>query len=65
MNRVDYVSDKYPWSQAGFWWNINGLNTLCDKDDTTVEKVTKKENGGTNGLEERKKYYNLAYNIFK
>ena len=65
MNWVDYVSDKYPWSSAGFWWKKNGLNTLCDKDDTTVEKVTKKVNGGTNGLEERKKYYNLACKIFE
>lgn len=35
------------------FWSTRGLNALADKDD--VIKITKKINGGTNGLEERKK----------
>ena len=64
MDGVDYVAKNYPWSSAGFWWKSNGMNSLCDDKNTTVEKVTKKVNGGTRGLEERKKYYTKACNVF-
>lgn len=37
---------------ALWFWNKNKLNELADKDD--VLAVTKKINGGTNGLEDRK-----------
>lgn len=40
-------------SAAWFWAN-NGLNELADTDDIT--RVTKKVNGGTIGLEDRKKH---------
>jgi putative chitinase len=39
---------------AGWFWNKNGLNTLADKDDVTG--VTKRINGGTIGLDDRKKH---------
>lgn len=60
MNGVDYVAEKYPWTSAGFWWMNNKMNDLCDKPETTVENVTKKVNGGYNGLEERKLFYKLC-----
>lgn len=41
---------------ACWFWNKNNLNQLADKDD--VVTITKRINGGTNGLEDRKS--NLA-----
>lgn len=39
---------------AAWFWAKNNLNALADKDD--VVAVTKKINGGTNGLEDRKRH---------
>ena len=39
---------------AAWFWNKNGLNALADADDVTA--VTKRINGGTIGLEDRKKH---------
>jgi len=63
MQGVDYVSVHYPWTSAGFWWHNNKMNALCDT-NPTVEQVTKKVNGGYNGLEDRRKYYNKACTIW-
>lgn len=61
---VDFVSnpdplksDKYAILSAGWWWKNRGLNELADisKDDVTA--ITKKVNGGINGLRERQKLY--------
>lgn len=43
---------------AGWFWEENGLNILADKDD--VLAITKKVNGGTNGLDDRKQRLSLA-----
>jgi len=48
---------------AAWFWHKNGLNTLADKDDVTA--VTKKINGGTIGLEDRKKHTNEFKKILK
>lgn len=39
---------------AGWFWETNGLNELADSDN--VEKVTKRVNGGQNGIADRKAY---------
>ena len=39
---------------AGHYWTTHHINALADKDD--VLGVTKKINGGTNGLKERKEW---------
>jgi putative chitinase len=39
---------------AGWFWETKGLNAIADSDD--VEKVTKRVNGGQNGLADRKAY---------
>ncbi|HFI0724832.1 TPA: LysM peptidoglycan-binding domain-containing protein [Streptococcus suis] len=54
---VTYVAAKYPWTSAGFWWHMNNMNALCDL-NPTVEQVTRRVNGGYNGLEDRKYWYN-------
>jgi putative chitinase len=43
---------------ACWFWKTNGLNAICDKDD--IVAMTKKINGGTIGLEDRKAHYNKA-----
>lgn len=40
---------------ALWYWGSRGLNATCDKDD--IVSMTKKINGGTIGLEDRKKHY--------
>jgi putative chitinase len=49
------------WS-AGWFWDSRELNQWADKGD--VLTVTKKINGGTIGLEDRKSHYEAALEIF-
>lgn len=50
-------------SSAGWFWDNNGLNAYCDKDDFIG--LTKRINGGTIGLEDRKHHYEIALEAFK
>jgi len=65
INNPDLVATKYPLMSAAWFFNKNGLWSICDKgaDDATVTSVTKRVNGGTIGLADRiqkfKKYYEL------
>ena len=63
MQGVDYVAANYPWTSAGFWWYKNNMNSLCDQ-GASVTTITKRVNGGTNGLAQRQQYYNLACTLF-
>lgn len=45
------------------YWNDNNLNTFADYDD--VITITRRINGGTNGLEDRKKKLSLIKGWFK
>ncbi|WP_010499236.1 glycoside hydrolase family 19 protein [Paenibacillus elgii] len=56
MQGVDYVATKYPWSSAGFWWANAGMNQLADG-GATVQQITRRVNGGYNGLENRMALY--------
>lgn len=51
---------------AALWWKVNGLNALADKLATderkTFEAITKRVNGGLNGLEDRWAIYQRAKN---
>jgi putative chitinase len=48
---------------AVWFWSSRNLNTLADADRFT--DLTKRINGGTNGLEDRKVRYRLALSVLK
>ena len=62
MDGCDYVAEKYPFTAAGFWWMDNDMNALCDQ-LPSVETVTRRVNGGLNGLEDRKMYFARAQQL--
>lgn len=45
-------------ASAGWFWDNNKLNQFCDKDDFIT--LTKRINGGTIGLADRKHHYEIA-----
>jgi putative chitinase len=59
------VARKYPLVSAAWFWSINSINAVADKgiDQQTIADVTKKVNGGYNGLADRQtqtlKYWNI------
>lgn len=66
----DFVSDpkklaELPWAilSAGWFWNLAKLNPYADKDDLVA--ITKRINGGTNGLDSRRKYQLMAKAEFR
>ena len=64
MEGVDYVAENYPFTAAGFWWDDNKMNDLCDK-GADCYAVTLRVNGGTNGLADREHYYQLCADYIK
>lgn len=61
----DLIATKYPLASAAFFFNKNNLWTICDKGATSdvVLLVTKRVNGGTNGLQDRVNHFNSFYNM--
>ena len=63
MTNPDLVSTTYSFESALYFFERNKLWSICDQgvNDTTILTLTKRINGGTNGLEDRlsktKKYY--------
>ena len=59
----DTVATKYAFESAMFFFERNKLWAICDKgiNDASILEITKRINGGTHGLEDRKtktyKYY--------
>lgn len=59
LNNPSLVSDPDGAAlSAGWFWSKNGLNQLADKED--MIGITKRINGGLNGLKERMAYYHVA-----
>lgn len=46
---------------AGWFWATNGLNALADKFE--FKAITRRINGGENGMEERERYYKQAIKV--
>jgi len=53
------ATPKYAALSAGWYWNKKGLNALVDD----IETMTKRINGGTIGLDDRKAKINMALNV--
>lgn len=62
MEGVDYVAENLPFTSAGYWWMDNRMNDLIDG-GADVLAVTKRVNGGTNGLADREYYYQRCLEI--
>src|SRR6185436_19326124 len=58
MDDPDLVSSEYAVHSAVFFWDTHGLNTLADRDD--VVGLTRRINGGENGLAHRRELLNKA-----
>lgn len=67
INNPDLVAKKYPLLSAAWFFDKNGINLVSDKGatDDVVKSVTKRVNGGYNGLADRQKYFDKYYNILK
>lgn len=56
---IDYVQTKKGALESACWyWNSRKINAACDEGD--IVKVTKLVNGGTIGLDDRRKHYEQA-----
>lgn len=52
MDDPDLVASEYAVHSAVFYWDTHNLNEIADQDD--VETLTRRINGGVNGLSHRK-----------
>jgi len=58
IDHPDLVATDYAVHSAVYFWDDNKLNTLADADD--IVRLTRKINGGENGLAHRKELLNKA-----
>jgi predicted chitinase len=61
---VYYVAEHYSWQATGWWWKTNGMNSYIDN-GATIEQVSKRVNGGFNGLDDRISVYNQIKEYLK
>lgn len=61
------IADKYPMMSAAFFFNSNNLWTICDRgaDDATVTALTRRVNGGLNGLQDRLRHFRKYYELLR
>jgi putative chitinase len=67
MTNPDIVSEEYAFESAIFFFEKNGLWSICDKgvNADTILSLTKRVNGGTNGLDHRTLLTNKYYEWVK
>jgi putative chitinase len=63
IKNPDLVATKYPLLSAGWFWDTNKLNAIADRgaSEEVVTAVTRRVNGGTNGLADRIFKFNQFY----
>lgn len=61
MEGSTYVANTYPFTSAGFWWYLNGMNALVDQ-DYSCRQISARVNGRdpANGLADRQAYFSRA-----
>lgn len=67
LKNPDRVSTEYPLTSAAWFFSTNRLNEISDRGSTNVliTEVSKRVNGGTNGLNDRISYFKKFYKILK
>jgi putative chitinase len=67
VTHPDLVSTKYPMMSAAYFFNKNNLWKICDlgSTDEVVEKVSRRVNGGTNGLADRQQKFDKFWSLLK
>lgn len=65
LQNPELVATKYPLLSAAWFWHKNNLNALADKGttDAHVTAVTRRVNGGTNGLADRLQYFKKFHRL--
>ena len=65
VSNPDLVESKYPMASAAYFFRSNRLWALCDAGATeqNVKNITRRVNGGTNGLARRIELFNMYYKI--
>lgn len=58
LERPEHAADS-----AGWFWHQAGLNSLADKGPAAFEAITRRINGGLNGLEDRLAIYRRAEQV--
>ncbi|CAB4174595.1 Glycoside hydrolase, family 19, catalytic [uncultured Caudovirales phage] len=67
VSQPELVATKYPLASAAFFFNRNKLWAICDQGatDEVITKVSKRVNGGTNGLADRLKKFKVYHDLLK
>ncbi|WWT39389.1 putative chitinase [Microcystis phage Mel-JY01] len=65
VNYPNLVATKYPLTSAAWFFHRNNLNSISDRGATpeVVREVTRRVNGGTNGLEDRQRHFTKFHRI--
>ena len=65
LKNPDLVATKYPLMSAAWFFHVNQLWAICDRgaNEATVREVTRRVNGGFNGLADRLAHFNTFYKL--
>jgi putative chitinase len=63
VGNPDLIATKYPLLSAAWFWDLSRLNEIADQgsSENDVAAITKKINGGMNGIAERVEWFNKFY----